>query len=165
MIEGYQKSQSLQQLALILLVLLCLERLLSYTSKDTNQFINDSYLTDLNAILNDQPLSNRRKIFEWTNFSFLRVLDTLEDKHENISQLLKDTLATRKFLSNRLDECCDQYLTYRIDYRLNHKMTFELMKHLSLINSMWKNSIDDDDWVLVSNSTSVISKKQTELKT
>ncbi len=108
MIEGYQKPQSPQQLALTLLALLCLERLLPYTRKDTAQPINGSYLADLNTILNDQPLSNSRKVFEWTNFSFLRVLDTLEDKHEDISQLLEDTLATKESLPDRLDGCCDQ---------------------------------------------------------
>jgi len=44
-------------------------------------------------------------------------------------------------------------------------MAFELVKHLPLMGSMWKNSIDGDDWVLVSNSTPVISKEQAELKT
>ncbi len=44
---------------MILAVLLYHEQLLSYTSNDTAQLVKDSYLIDLNFLLNDQLLSNK----------------------------------------------------------------------------------------------------------
>ena len=58
LIEDFQNFQTLKQLALILIVLLYHERLLSYTSNDIAQLINDYYLIDLNVLLNDKSLNN-----------------------------------------------------------------------------------------------------------
>lgn len=86
LVENLRNSQRIEQLALILAVLVCHQRLLSYTLNDTAQLVKDDYLIDLDFLLNDQLLSIRRMIFERMSFSFLQVLDIFENEYENMIQ-------------------------------------------------------------------------------
>src|SRR5271156_282139 len=74
-----QDPQTTEQLALTLAAFLCYKRLLPYTPDDTTQSIKGSYLADFNALMNGEPLSNERAVFERMVFSLLRVLDTFAD--------------------------------------------------------------------------------------
>jgi len=109
LVEDLRNSQRIEQLALILAVLVCHQRLLSYTSNDTAQLVKDDYLIDLDFLLNGQLLSNRRVIFERMSFSFLRILDIFENEYENMIQLLVVSVDKKAFLLKRFDEFSNQY--------------------------------------------------------
>ena len=85
LINDFQNFQESKQLILILTVLLCYERLFFYISNDIVQFFNDYYLIDLNVLLNDKSLNNRRVIFKRMCFSFFQVLIIFNDKYKNMT--------------------------------------------------------------------------------
>lgn len=129
---------------LILAALLCHGRLLSYTSNDTAQPINDCYLADLNILLSGKSLSNQRTIFERLRFSSLRVLITFDDEHENIIQLLVITLDKDAPPLESFDGFTDQYAAGRIKHRLSHLSACKEVRGLRLLETMLELSIDDD---------------------
>ncbi len=150
LVENLQNSQRIEQLALILAVLVCHQRLLSYTSNDTAQSVKDDYLIDLDFLLNDQLLSNRRMIFERMSFSFLRVLDTFENEYENMIQLLVVSVDKRAFLLKRFDEFSNQYWARRVRNWLAHSRVYEEEKALILIETSTTSDINDDQkWFLI----------------
>jgi len=56
---------------------------------DIAQLVESNYLTNFDAILNDQDIRNRRTIFEQMILSLLRVLYTLNTSEETIRLLAK----------------------------------------------------------------------------
>lgn len=66
-------------------------------------------MTDFNAILNDQALSNRSTVFEQTVSSLLCVLNIFENESENTIQLLDAVLNKEVSVLRLLNECLDQY--------------------------------------------------------
>ena len=135
---------------MILAVLVCHQRLLSYTLNDTAQLVKDDYLIDLDFLLNGQLLSNRRMIFERMSFSFLRVLDIFENEYENMIQLLVVSVDKKHSYWNDL-------MNFRINIeqeesvnRLTHSRVYEEEKALILIETSMTSDIDDDQkWFLI----------------
>lgn len=137
---------------LSLAALLCCEWLLSYNKTDTAHSIWDSYMTDFNAILNDQALSNRSTVFEQTVSSLLCVLNIFENESENTIQLLDAVLNKEVSVLRLLNECLDQYWAKRIQYQLNHSRAFnevrdELLK--SMKTMLKKNMNADAEWIVI----------------
>ncbi len=150
LVENLQNSQRIEQLALILAVLVCHQRLLSYTSNDTAQLVKDDYLIDLDFLLNDQLLSNRRVIFERMNFSFLWILDIFENEYENMIQLLVVSVDKKALLLKRFDEFSNQYWARRIRNRLAHSRVYKEEKALILIETSTTSDINDGQkWFLI----------------
>ena len=150
LVEDLRNSQRTEQLALILAALVCHQQLLPYTSNDTAQSVKGDYLTDLDFLLNDQLLSNRRMIFERMGFSFLRVLDTFENEYENMIQLLAVSVDKKAFLLKRFDEFSDQYWARRARNRLAHSRAYEEEGALILIETSTASGIDDgQEWFLI----------------
>jgi len=75
---------------------------------DITQLIGDSYVTNFDAILNDENIKNRRTIFEQIILSLLRVLYTLHI-NEEIVQLLAKILNKDALLLESLDDVANQY--------------------------------------------------------
>lgn len=142
LIEDFQDIQESKQLVLILVVLLCHERFLSYISNDIVQLISDCYLVDLNVLLSDKSLSNQRTIFERVSFSFLRVLASFDDKYENIIQLLTIAIDKISSLLKSFDELTNQYVIERIKNRDSHSSVCKRMKNFRLMKQVLKSNID-----------------------
>lgn len=150
LVEDLWNSQRIKQLALILAVLMCHQRLLSYTLNDTAQLVKDDYLTDLNFLLNDQLFSNSRMIFERMSFSFLRVLDIFENEYKNMIQLLVVSVDKKALLLKWFDEFSDQYWARRVRDRLAHSRVYEEEKALILIEISTTSDINDGQkWFLI----------------
>ncbi len=133
-----------------LAVLVCHQQLLSYTLNDTAQLIKGDYLINLDFLLNDQLLSNRRMIFKRMSFSFLRVLDIFENEYENMIQLLVVSVDKKAFLLKRFDEFSNQYWARRVNDRLTHSRVYEEEKALILIETSTMSDINDGQkWFLI----------------
>jgi len=144
MIRDLQPFQKSKQLALTLAVLLCHARLLSYTSNDTAQLIKDCYLIDLDALLNDHSLSNRRVIFERMNSALLHILHIFEDEYRNMIQLLVIVLGKEALMLKSFDEFTKQYLVGRIENQLTHNSAFKKVWFLCLTKTMSELSMNDE---------------------
>lgn len=140
LVEDFQNTQKSKQLVLILIVLLCHERLLFYISNDTIQFISDCYLVDLDVLLSDKSLSNQRTIFERVNFSFLRILVNFDDKYENIIQFLTIAIDKISSLLKSFDELTNQYVIKRIKNRDSHSSACKRMKNFRLMKQVLKSN-------------------------
>jgi hypothetical protein len=136
MIRDLQPFQKSKQLALILAALLCHARLLPYTSNDTAQLIKDCYLIDLDALLNDHSLSNRRMIFERMNSALLHILHTFEDEYRDMIQLLVIVLGKEALMLESFDEFTKQYLIERVENQLTHNSAFKKVWFLCLTKTM-----------------------------
>ena len=142
LIEDFQNSQESEQLVLILTALLCHKRLLLYTSNDIVQPFNDCYLVDLDVLLNDKYLSNRRAVFERMKFSFLRILIILDDEYEDMTRLLAVVFDKDSSFLKSFDEVTDQYVAQRIKNRLPHLSARKKLKGLRLMETMLKLSMN-----------------------
>lgn len=150
LMRDIQNSQTKEQLALNLAALLCHKRLLPQGPNDTVQPTNGSYLADFDAVMNGEPLSNERVVFERMLFSFLRVLDTFIEDCQDIRQFLATVLDTAPPLLEPFDGFSDQYLVRRIGKRrLSHKDAFE-MSHQCLVETTIEPSTDiEEGWMML----------------
>ena len=142
LLEDFQKSQAPEQLALILAALICLGRLLPYTSGDTAQPIHGCYLADLHVLLSGKSLSNQRTVFERTGFSFQRVFLTFGDEYEDMNQLLAVALDKEPPLLESFDGLSDQYGIERAKNRTPHLSAYKGVKDLRLMEQILELSID-----------------------
>lgn len=147
-LRDVQDSQTTAQLGLILAGLLGYQRLLPFTPNDTTRPIKGSYLADFDAIVNGDPLSNQRTVFERMAFSFLRVLDTFKDDHHNTRRLLVIVLDTNTPLLDSLDGISDQYWIRRMKDGLTHEDAFEMVGHHHLVEETVGLGMDED-WVIL----------------
>lgn len=147
LIRDFQDSQTIEQLGLIVIALLCHERLLPYSFKETTEPIRGSYLADLDTLLQGQSLSNKRTVFERLAFSFLRVLTTFGDKYIDMISLFVTTLNTDAPLLERFDGLADQYVAARVGKdKLIHRSAWEGVGGLSLMEAI---RVYETEWVLV----------------
>ena len=144
LLNDFQNCQKSKQLVLILAVLLCHERLLSYNSKNILQSMNDCYLVDINVLLNDKFLSNQRAIIEKMCYAFLKILYIFFENYKNMSELFFDAMNTDEIsLLNLFDDLTNQYLTKRIKNEHSHLIAYTKVKILcSAIKMMLK--LNDD---------------------
>lgn len=145
MIKDLRTSQKSNQLVLILTVLLCHARLLSYTSNNTVKLIRDCYLIDLNALLNDHSLSNRRMIFEKMSSALLFILYIFEDEYRNMIQLLVIVLDNTALIVESFDASTKLYFTGRIVDLLTHNSAFKAVSFLLLTKSMSELNMNDEE--------------------
>jgi hypothetical protein len=145
-----QGSHTAEQLALIIAALLCYKRLLPYTPNDTAQSIKGSYLADFDALMNGEPLSNVRVVFERMALSFLRVLDTFIEDYQDICQLLATALDTVKpTLLESPDGFSDQYWVRRKE-KLDHKDALGcLMETTVWLDTDEEDTNDEEGWMMV----------------
>lgn len=147
LIRDFQDPQTTEQLGLIVIALLCRERLLPYSSKEITEPIRGSYLADLNALLQGQSLSNKRTVFERMACSFIRVLPTFGDKYADIISLFATTLDTDAPLLERFDGLTDQYVAARMGKdKLTHRSAWEGVGGLSLMETI---RVHEMEWDLV----------------
>lgn len=143
-------QQTPEDFALTLAALLCRERLFSYTLDDTAQSIEGNYLTDFDAILNGQDISNRRTVFEQMILSLLRVLYFLKI-NEEIGRFLAEILDKEASLLRTLDGVADQYCARKVR-RYDHNRAFEevreeLSKSVKVI--LEKDRSVNADWMMI----------------
>ena len=143
--RDFQNSQTTEQLGLIVIACVCHERLLPHSTNDTIKPIKGSYLADLDALLKGQTLSNKRTVFESIAFSFLRVLNTFDDKNINLIQLLATTLDKEAPLLDRFDGITDQYIAARIKDEVTHSSALEMVDCLELMELIQDN---EKEWVI-----------------
>ena len=151
LIEDLWLQQTSEEFTLILAALLCRERLLSYAMNNIAQSIEDSYLTDFDAILNAQDFSNRRVVFEQMLLSLLRVLCTLEDS-ENLLEFLAKILDKESSLLTSLDDISNQYCVRKI-HEHTHNKAFEKVREglLKFVMTMLKRDMNADvEWTIIS---------------
>jgi len=127
---------------LILAVLLCYRRLLSYISNDTVQSISGCYLADLDILLSGKSLSNQQTVFEKMNFSFLRILTTFDNKYKDMIQLLAIALDKNPLFLEPFDKLTNQYVVERIKNRFSYLSACKEVKSFRLIKQMLELSID-----------------------
>lgn len=106
LIEKLWLEQTSKAFALTLATLLCRERLLSYIVNDITQLVENNYLMNFDAVLNDQDIRNKRTIFEQMILSLLRVLYILNISEETIRFLAK-ILDKETSLLKSLDDIVD----------------------------------------------------------
>ena len=150
LIETLWLEPTPETFALILAALLCRERLLPHTVNDIVQLIGGSYLTDFDATLNSQDISNRRAIFEQMTLSLLRVLCTLNISEETV-RLLAVILDKEASLLEPLDGIADQYCTKKV-HRQNHNKAFEEAREslLKCVETMLKRDRNADaKWTVI----------------
>ncbi len=83
-------------------------------------------------------------------FSFLRVLNALNDECKDIIQLLTTTLAKRAPLLERLDKLTDQYWAQRIKKELTHEDSCEEVGFSLTEDAMPESGTNGEmDWVMV----------------
>ncbi|KAL8788260.1 MAG: hypothetical protein Q9213_001780 [Squamulea squamosa] len=156
-LEWSRRMMPPEGFALILAALLCRERLLPYTADDTTQPTGGSYLADFDAILNDQPISNRRAVFERMIFSLLRVLYNLNPS-EDIIRLLEEVLNEQAPPLELLDGVTDQYCAGKIRGR-DHDRAFEEAREglLKCVNAMLESDGNADaEWIVIDRETTSV---------
>jgi hypothetical protein len=114
LIGDLQSPQTTEQAALTLAALLCYKRLLPYSSDDTTQSFKGAYLTNFDALMKGEPLTNERTILEHMIFSFLRAIDTFENDYQGIRQLLATVLGKDIPALEPGDRFLDQYWICRM---------------------------------------------------
>jgi hypothetical protein len=136
MIIDISKSQSLEQLGLILLAILCYQRLLPLTLNDSRGPVNGLYLVDFDALLKGEPLGNEQAVSERMVLSFLRILetDTLIDEGLEIRQFATAVLDRSNLpVLNVLDGFLDQYMICRARSGCTYKDALERLGILFLM--------------------------------
>ncbi len=144
-----QTSHTTEQLALTLAALICYKRLLPYSPTDCTQSIRGSYLSDFDALIKGERLSNERAVFERMLFSLLRVLETFKDGFQNTCQLLATVLKTPTPILHCFDGFSDEYWVYRMS-SLTHEKAFGntniyyIMDHVVTLDVY-----DEEGWKMV----------------
>ena len=150
LIEDLWLEQTFEEFALTLTALLCRKRLLFYIMNDIAQFVENSYVTNFDAILNDEDIKNRRTIFEQMILSLLRVLYTLHI-NEEIVQLLAKVLDKDASLLESLDDVADQYCVRKL-LEQDHNKAFEDAREgfLKFVEAMLKRDRNADaEWTVI----------------
>lgn len=124
LIRDIQHPQTTEQLALTLAALLCYRRLLPYFPNDTTQSIRGCcYLGEFDALISGELSGNERTVLEYMILSFLWALNTFDDDHQGLRQLLATLLDTETTVELR-DIFSVQYWVRRMKYRLPHSDAF-----------------------------------------
>lgn len=150
LIEDLWLQQTHEQFELTLIALLCCEQLLTYSTDETAQLIENSYLTDFNAILNSQDIKNRQTVFEQMILSFVHVLYTHKNS-QNMLVLLVKVLDIKPSLLKLLDGVSDQYCVRKVCEH-NYNRAFKKVREelfTSVKTMLKKNQNADADWIMI----------------
>jgi len=150
MISDVRNPQTVEQLGLTLVAILCYHRLLPFTSTECTQPVNGSYLGDFDALLNGKPTRNERAVSERMVFSLLRVLDTdtLRGQGQEIRQFITTILDQNTPVLDLFDGFSDKYIVYRASGQ-THEDAFKMAGLPSLMGTM--TTTDVEDWITVIN--------------
>jgi hypothetical protein len=129
LIRDLQTPQTAEQAALTLAALLCYQRLLPYSSDDATNSIRGDYLADFDALINGEPLTNKRMAFEQMMFSFLRAINAFKIDYQVIRQLLATVLDKDSPALEPSYRLLDQYWICKMKNRLSHKDALVALKH------------------------------------
>ncbi|KAI4283237.1 MAG: hypothetical protein L6R35_005236 [Caloplaca aegaea] len=150
LIEDLLLQQTPEQYGLTLIALWCRERLLNYSTDETTQPIEGSYLADFDAILHGEDIKNKRAVFEQMILSLWRVLYALNISEETV-QLLGEVLDIRASLQEPLAGIADQY-TVRKVHGHYHNGAFEEASErlLKCAEAMFKRERNADaEWIVI----------------
>jgi hypothetical protein len=145
LIRDVQDSQTVEQLALIMVALMNDLRLLPDRLDHINQPINGSYLADLDALFHGEPLGNRGRVAEQMVFALVRVLHSFAGQFKDLIAFVETALDRERPLLHPFDGFSDLYVSQKTCGR-THKTA---MVEPSQIK-MPELRVDDDlDWVTV----------------
>ena len=145
LVEDFQGSQSVEQLALTIAALVNYRRLLPGLSDHSDQPIKSIYLADLDALLHGDSHGNLGRVVEQTVFALIRVLHSFMDQFKDLIMFLETALDREPPLLHVFDRSPDQYLRRRIKGQ-PHKTA---IAELSRIKMPELRGDDDADWVNV----------------
>ena len=145
LVEAFQGSQSVEQLALTMTALVIYRRLLPDLSKHSDKPTKTIYLADLDAFLHGDCHGNLGRVMAQTVFALLRVLRSCADQFKGPIMLLETVLDQDPPLLHVYDRCPDQYLRRRIEGQSHETAVAEL----SRIKLPELRGHDDADWVNV----------------
>jgi hypothetical protein len=147
-----QISHTTEQLALTLAALMCHKRLLPYYLTDNTQSIRGSYLSDFDALIKGERLSNERAVLGHMLFSLLRVLETSTDGFQNLCEFLATVLKTPTLILHRFDGFSDEYWVHRTNRlnRLTHEKAFGKTNIYYIMDHVMTLDVDDEEgWNIV----------------
>lgn len=138
-ISDVYERQTIEQLGLRLLAILCYQRLLPSTSNDSSTPVKVLFLADFDALLKGELLGNERVVSERMVLSFLRILetDTFLDESLEIRQYATAVLdRSAPPVLDPLDGFSDQYMLCRARNGCTHKDALENIGNWFLIETI-----------------------------
>lgn len=150
LIEDLWLQQTPEQYGLTLIALWCRERLLNYSTDETTQPIEGSYLADNDAILHGEDIKNKRAVFEQIILSLWRVLHALDISEETV-QLLGEVLDIKASLQEPLAGIAAQYTVKKVSEHY-HNGAFEEASErlLKCAEAMLKRERNADvEWIVI----------------
>ncbi len=140
-----QDSQSVEQLALTMAVLMSYRRLFPDRLDHSDQPITGSYLADLDALFDGYSLGNSGNVWEQMVFALIRMLRSFVDLYDDLIMFLETVLDLEPLLLHVFHGFSDQYLCRRIKGQPHEAA----IVRLSAIGAPKLGWYDDSDWVSV----------------